>query len=146
MTISLHNLRPAAGSRRKEKRVGRGNASGHGTYSTRGVKGQRARSGGRKGTKRRGMKRIILALPKRGGFKTGRPRNRIVLVGALEKAFDANASVTVAALEEKELVGRGPGKVKVLDGGTLLKPLTLSGLLVSAGARAKIEAAGGKIV
>lgn len=144
--MTLHNLRPAAGSRRKEKRVGRGNASGHGTYSTRGVKGQRARSGGRKGTKRRGMKRIILALPKLGGFKSGRPRNRIVMLGALEKAFDAGASVSVAVLEEKELVGRGPGKVKVLDGGAISKPLTITGLLVSVGARAKIEAAGGKIV
>lgn len=146
MTTTLHNLKNSPGSRKREKRVGRGNASGHGTYSTRGVKGQRARSGGRSGQQRRGMKRIVLATPKLGGFNSGKPRNRITSVGALEKFFKAGEKVTAQILEEKGLVARRAGKVKVLDTGSITKALELTGLLVSAGARAKIEAVGGKIL
>ncbi len=66
--ITLSNLQPKIGSRHRRKRVGRGNASGHGTYSGRGIKGQRSRSGGKKGLKLKGLRHNIKNFPKLRGL------------------------------------------------------------------------------
>ncbi|PIY78798.1 MAG: 50S ribosomal protein L15, partial [Parcubacteria group bacterium CG_4_10_14_0_8_um_filter_35_7] len=85
MSLSLHNLKSR--KRKKRKRVGRGNASGHGTYSGRGLKGQKSRSGGKKGLKLKGFKVIIQNIPKTRGFKSIHPKMEIVNTGDLEKKF-----------------------------------------------------------
>jgi len=69
MALQAQQLKPATGSTKKRKRVGRGNSSGHGTYSTRGLKGQKSRSGV-SGLKRLGMRQVLLRTPKYKGFKS----------------------------------------------------------------------------
>lgn len=68
--LTINNLKPAVGSKHCPKKVGRGNASGHGTYSCRGGKGQTARSGGGRGLKLRGFKALMQSTPKLGGFRS----------------------------------------------------------------------------
>lgn len=145
MTLSLHTLKPARGAKRRSKRIGRGNASGHGTYSTRGQKGQRARSGGRKGLKLMGARRLIMSAPKVRGFRSLRPRLVVVNIFDLERVMKSGDMVTPAKLAAAGLVADGSGKMKILGDGTLTKPLTIRGLLVSQPAREKILAAGGAI-
>lgn len=144
MTMTLHTIKPAAGSSRKEKRVGRGNASGHGTYSTRGVKGQRARSGGRRGLKLLGMKRIIAQMPKSRGFLSHKPRAAAVQLSVLAAAFGPGATVTLSLLKTKGLVPSSASRAKIIGVGKTVS-LTVKGIKVSAGARAAIEAAGGRV-
>lgn len=145
MTIGLHNLKPAPGSRHKRKRVGRGNASGHGTTATRGTKGQKSRSGV-SGLKRLGMKRIMLALPKLGGFRSIATRPAVVKLGDLAAAFPDGGAVTLSVLKGKGLVPHRAAAVKVIGASAIKKPLQLKDIKVSAGAKAAIEAAGGSIV
>ncbi len=144
MAFSLHTVRPAAGSRRARKRVGRGNASGHGTYSTRGMKGQRARSGGRKGLKKKGMKRIIAALPKFKGFVSKRVRPAAVPLAAVA-AMKAGEEVTLRALKRAGLVPASAKGAKVIGIAALSKKLVLKGVAASASAKAAIEKAGGSV-
>ncbi len=145
MAYALHTLRPAHGSRRAKKRIGRGNASGHGTYSTRGAKGQRARSGGRKGLKRKGMKRIIASLPKYHGFTSLKPHVETVRLGLVAGRFADGATVTLQALKRQELVPSAARKAKLVVGGEVKKKLTFRGIAASAGARAAVEKAGGAV-
>lgn len=146
MTLSLHNLKPSALSHHRIKRVGRGNASGHGTFSTRGSKGQRSRAGGRRGLKRLGMKRIIASLPKRRGFLSHRERPVELSVGLLLGAFPAGATVGLNDLVRKGLAPPGSKNVKLIGGGSLKTAITIRGVAATAGARAQIEAAGGKLI
>lgn len=130
--LTLHNLKPAKGAAKKKKRVGRGNASGHGTYSGRGLKGQRARSGGKSGLKRLGMRHIVLQTPKARGFKSARPKNQVVRVERLNAAFADGATVTPQALAKAGLIKDANKPVKVLGNGTLtLKNLTFKNVAVS---------------
>ncbi len=122
----LHTLRPKTGSRKRRKRVGRGNASGHGTYSTRGMKGQRARSGGRSGLKRLGMKRIIASMPKLGGFRSRRIRPIEVTLANVDRAFAAGDTVSMRTLKRKALVPPLARSAKVLAPGKLSKALTFA--------------------
>src|SRR3989344_399564 len=85
--LTLHNLKINKKAKKKTKRVGRGNASGHGTYSGRGLKGQKARAGGKGGLKRRGLKQLLRNKPKLGGFKSLKPKMAIVDLDQLEKVF-----------------------------------------------------------
>ncbi|MEK7139549.1 MAG: uL15 family ribosomal protein, partial [Patescibacteria group bacterium] len=103
MAITLSQLKPAAGSKHRAKRVGRGNASGHGTYSTRGMKGQRARSGSRKGLKLKGMKARLLTIPKKRGFNSPYPKHQIINVSDLNRLADG-AVVTRKLLAERLLI------------------------------------------
>ena len=145
MPYGLHNLRPARGSRKSFRRFGRGHGSGRGKTAGRGTKGQKARTGGRKGLKRLGMKRILLASPKLRGFRSLQAKPVIVNLEDLERAFTVGGMVTPRAIAEVGLVRDIRNGVKVLGGGTVTKALTLKGLMVSAPAKAKIEAAGGSV-
>lgn len=139
----LHTLKPAPGSKKRRKRVGRGNASGHGTYATRGMKGQRARSGGRKKLKRLGMKRIIQALPKLGGFTSRAIRPAEVALADVDRAFQAGETVSLKTLKKKGLVASSARLVKVLAPAALKKPLTFAAEVRFTGpARAAAEKAG----
>jgi len=104
MPLTLHTIKPFSGSKKKVKRVGRGLGS-TGTYSGRGQKGQRARSGGRGGLKLLGMKRIILATPKLRGFKSPYPKMVAVNIGDLEKKFNEVDKKKKAFEEEYKKIG-----------------------------------------
>ncbi len=143
--LSLHTLKKTPGARTRVIRVGRGNASGHGTYSGRGGKGQRARSGGRAGLKRLGFKQTLQRVPKYHGFKSKRARPAVVALNVLAAAFNADAAVNPEKLLKKGLITTARHGVKIIGSGEIKKALSLSGCRVTAGAKSKIEAAGGTI-
>jgi len=145
MALGLHNLKPNLNSKRKIKRIGRGNASGHGTYSTRGLKGQRARSGGRSGLKQKGWRHILLSAPKLRGFKSLYSKGQIVNLVDLEKKFNDGEKITPQVLAEKKLIANAHFLVKILGKGELNKKLEIVGCSVSASAKEKIEKIGGQI-
>ena len=145
MALSLHTIKPFPKSKKRVKRVGRGLGS-TGTYSGRGQKGQRARSGGRKGLKLMSMKRLIQSTPKLRGFKSHYPKFTVVNLFELEKKFNEGERVTPKTLLEKGLVGKMGERVKILGGGELKKKLVIEGCKVSESARTKIDKAGGKIM
>ncbi len=143
--MQAHELRPPRGAKRARKRVGRGNASGHGTYSGRGLKGQKARAGrkprlGFEG----GQTRLIKRLPRRRGF-TNRFRREYAPVNLRDLArFPAGTEVTPQLLKESRVLRSLRRPVKVLAGGSISRPLVVKAHGFSAGARQKIEAAGGQ--
>lgn len=145
MTLSLHTLKPKKGSRRSKKRVGRGLAS-TGTYSGRGVKGQRARSGGRRGLKLKGIRPLMLATPKKRGFIVSKPKPAIVNIGDVAKAFAGGAQVNPKTLMKRGLIENMTYGVKILAKGEIAIPLSVSGCLMSASAKEKIEKAGGAVI
>ncbi|TAL20601.1 50S ribosomal protein L15 [Patescibacteria group bacterium] len=145
MSYTLHTIAAAPGSRRKKKRLGRGNASGHGTYSTRGMKGQRARSGGRRGLKKKGMKRLLASLPKIGGFRSLKIKPESVTLAALAGHFRDGEEVTLNALKRRGLVSARARGAKIIGGAELKKKLIVRGLAASAGAKSAIEGAGGTV-
>ena len=145
MPYGLHNLKPASGSTSRTKRLGRGHGSGRGKTAGRGTKGQKARTGGRGGLKRLGMRRILLQQPKLRGFRSLAAKPAVVNLGDLERVFASGTTVTPVTLRNAALVREIANGVKVLGGGTVTKALTLKGLKVSAAAKGKVEAAGGKV-
>lgn len=147
MTLGLHNLQRFPHSRRPRKRVGRGLGSGHGAFSTRGVKGQRARTGGAKGLQRRSLKHLILHLPKFKGQKPHTPKACIVTTDGLERRFPVGAIVDGRAMLAARLVATDRQGIKVLAGAKpLTKAMTVRADAFSAGAKKMIAAAGGKAV
>ncbi|MFH0828619.1 MAG: 50S ribosomal protein L15 [Candidatus Kerfeldbacteria bacterium] len=145
MPLSLHTLTAKPGSRRQRRRVGRGNGS-RGSYSGRGAKGQRSRTGGRRGLIRRSLRSLMERVPKQRGFKAQAEKCAIVSVSNLERTCMANETVTPASLIEKHLIetpGRG---IKVLGGSALTKPITVYAHAFSRSAKESIEKAGGKAV
>ncbi|MBU1038785.1 50S ribosomal protein L15 [Patescibacteria group bacterium] len=144
MVLALNSLRSPAKSRRSKKRLGRGNASGHGTYSTRGLKGQRARQGGRKGLGQLGVKHFVARLPKVRGFKSLQKSFATVTIDRLA-TFPDGTVVDYSFLKSKRLV-RGPVRPLKLIGNTKLTvKLKVKVQAVSKGAQAVVEAAGGQV-
>ncbi len=141
-----NDVSPVAGSRKNRKRIGRGDSSGHGSYSTKGMKGQKARSGGRtRPGFEGGQLPLIKRLPAIHGFKNKfRVEYSVVNLSSLNK-FDAGTEVTLEKLLEARLVKSPTMPVKVLADGELDRPLTIRVSKISAAAKAKVEAAGGKI-
>jgi len=147
MSLSLNTIKPANGAIRRRKRIGRGNASGHGTYSTRGLKSQRSRTGGRNKLKRLGFKKILAQTPKLRGFRSAKPKNQVVNLRDLNQAFADGAKINAASLLKAGLITTVASPVKILGQGELrLKNLEFSGIKLSAGARAQAEKLGGKIL
>ncbi len=144
--MEAHELKPPPGSRHKRKRVGRGDGSGHGTYSGRGMKGQKARSG--KGVRlgfEGGQTPLIKRLPHRRGFRNAfRVEYAPVNVAQLER-FEAGTEVTAALLREVGIIKSLRQPVKVLGEGQISKALTVRVQGFSAVAKEKIEAAGGSV-
>ena len=145
--MQLNDLRPAEGSTKGRKRIGRGNSSGHGTYAGRGLNGQLSRSGGGKGAGfEGGQQPLAMRLPKLPGFIN---HNRVeyapVNVKRLEGLFESGDVVDAEALVAKGVIKHAYIPVKVLGDGELTKALTVRVDKVSASAQAKIEAAGGKV-
>lgn len=145
MALSLSNLKTASRFNKKRKRVGRGNASGHGTYSTRGLKGQKSRSGV-SGLKRLGMKKQLLAIPKKRGFRSIHKKLQPITLADLNKHFQDGATIDAKALFRAGLIASAGEGAKILAQGTLtLKNLKISGVALSAGAREQAEKAGSTI-
>ncbi|MCL4489429.1 MAG: 50S ribosomal protein L15 [Chloroflexi bacterium] len=142
--MKLHDLRPAVGSKKPRRRVGRGISAGQGKTAGRGTKGQRARTGrGIKPYFEGGQLPLVRRLPHTRGFTNiFRVEYQVVNVGALD-AFDARAEITPEVLAEKGMVSK-PERVKVLGTGELTKALTIRAHAFSSSAKEKIEAAGGK--
>ena len=142
--MKLHELSPAPGSRKEAYRKGRGHGSGNGKTAGRGHKGQKARSGkGMRAGFEGGQMPLMRRLPKRGFNNIFATKYATINVSDLEK-FDDGATVDVAALIEKGLVKNSFDAVKVLGNGEVTKKLTVSAGAFSAGAKEKIEKAGGK--
>ena len=143
--VRQDNISPAPGSRQSRKRVGRGNGSGHGTYSGRGCKGQKSRAGykmrpGFEG----GQLPLIKRLPRKRGFvNIFRIEYSTVSIGKLS-AFESGSEVTPEKLVEAGMVKSLRNPIKVLADGDINHPLTVKANKFSTSARAKIEAAGGK--
>jgi len=145
--MQAHDLKPPKGATHARKRVGRGNASGHGTYSTRGLKGQKSRAGNKP---RRffegGQTRLVKRLPSRRGF-TNPFRVEYSPVNLRDLAvFEAGTEVTPELLKEKRILRSLRRPVKLLAGGDITKPLTIRVHKASLTAKQKIEAAGGTVV
>jgi large subunit ribosomal protein L15 len=145
--MQLNDLQPAEGSRKPRKRVGRGNASGHGTTSGRGSKGQLSRSGGGKGAGfEGGQQPLAMRLPKLPGFRNiNRVEYAPVNVSRLQAIFADGDTVDADALLAHGVIKSTEIPVKVLGDGELTKKLIVKVDKVSASAQAKIEAAGGKV-
>ena len=144
--MKLHELGPQPGAKHKKKRVGRGPGSGHGKTSTRGQKGQNARSGGgKKEGFEGGQMPLQRRIPKFGFTNIFRKEYAIVNLSELSRVFKANAVVNEDTLLESGLLKKIGEGVKVLANGELDKPLTVHAKKFSAEARRKIEAAGGKV-
>ncbi len=145
--MDLHDLKPAEGSTKKRKRVGRGHGSGHGGTSGRGMNGQASRAGGTKGPGfEGGQTPLAMRLPKLPGFRNiNRKEYLPVNVGRLEENYEAGETVNHETLVEKGIIKYTDSLVKVLGDGELSKALTVAVDKVSASAQAKIEAAGGKV-
>ena len=140
------NLSPPIGAKKARKRVGRGNSSGHGTYSGRGVKGQRSRSGGNKIRPgfEGGQLPLIKRLPEKRGFvNIFRTEYSVVSLDKLN-IFESGSEVTPEKLLAARLVKSLRQPVKILSGGELKHPLSIKANKFSAAAKDKIEAAGGK--
>lgn len=144
MALTLHSLTPKPGSRTKSFRVGRGAGTGRGKTAGRGTKGQRSRSGGKKKLKLKGLKQMLLGFPKLRGFQSRYDKAVSIRLDQLAR-FEDGATVDVAALRKAGLLIRTDRAAKVVANGELKKKLTLKGIAVSAGAKAAIEKAGGKI-
>ena len=139
------NLAPAPGSKRDRKRVGRGDGSGHGTYSGRGMKGQKSRSGGNKMRPgfEGGQLPLIKRLPEKRGFTNiFRIEYNTVSLNRLN-IFDAGSEVTPEKLVAAGIVKSLRHPIKILANGEINRPLSVKANKFSATAKAKIEAAGG---
>lgn len=142
--MKLSELKPKKGSKRKAKKVGRGLGSGRGAFSTRGVKGQRARSGS---TKKPGFEGgrtpLISQIPKKRGFKSIFKKPEIVNLTDLAKIFKDGDNVGKKELFEAGLLDNTKLKIKILGNGEIDKKLVVEADYFSKSAEDKIKKAGG---
>ena len=144
--MKLNELKPPAGAKKKPKRIGRGQGSGHGNHtSTRGSKGQNSRSGGgvRPGFEG-GQMPLQRRLPKRGFKNPFRTAVAEVNIQDLVR-FEAGSVVDAQALAEAGLIKGTFEEIKLLGKGEIDRPLTVKVDRISAGAKSKLEAAGGTV-
>lgn len=142
--MRLNSMRPARGSKKKRTRVGRGIGSGLGKTAGLGHKGQKARAGGyHKVGFEGGQMPLQRRLPKTGFHSTLAAVTAEVRLGELQK-MEAG-TVDLAALKQENVVAKGIERARVIASGKLARAVTVKGLKVTKGARAAIEAAGGKV-
>lgn len=153
--VGLHNLKPAPGSRKTRKRLGRGEGSGTGKTSGRGQKGYGSRSGAKSRERfEGGQMPIHMRMRKLRGphmkksmpFEPFRTHTQPVNLADLEKRFESGAQVSIEAMKAAGLATRKDIPVKVLAKGSLSKPLTVHAHAFSAAAKSGIEDAGGACV
>ena len=142
--MDLSNLRPADGAKQSDNfRRGRGHGSGNGKTAGKGHKGQKARSGAPRVGFEGGQMPLYRRIPKRGFTNRNSKDIEAVNVSALER-FDNDTEVTIATLIEAGVIKDAKDGVKILGNGELTKKLTVKVNAFSEGAKAKIEALGGK--
>lgn len=129
--LNLTSLKPK--TRKRSRRIGRGNGSGRGSFSGRGMKGQRARSGSRKGLKLRGVRTLFKAIPKTRGFNSLADAVAVMNLSELDRK---TAKVSKIKLPH----------TKILGVGEISRAVTVEAAAFSASAKAKIEQAGGKAI
>lgn len=139
----LHLLQPAPGSRKRRKRVGRGDSSGHGKTATRGAKGQKARTGGKRGLARFAVRGAVLRIPKKRGFTSSKRAPAEVSLGRIAAVF-GTGTVTPRQLVRAGLVETIRYGVKVIGTAKLSQPLTVEAHRFSRTARAALGEARGK--
>lgn len=143
MSLSLHNLKGAP--KKSRKRLGRGNASGRGTYCTRGMKGQRSRSGGRR--KARARQAFLKSLPKLKGFKSPQEKVAIIDLEDLNRHFQKGDLINPRILRKAGLIDKIDSGVKILGDGELkITDLKFEGVRFSKSAKAKAAKRGGVIL
>ena len=143
--MDLNTLKPALGSTKDRKRIGRGTGSGHGKTATKGHKGQKARSGGSiKAGFEGGQMPLQRRLPKRGFTPLERVEYSVVNLSQLD-VFEAGAEVDAASLVAKGLVKGTNCLVKILGNGDITKSLKVAATKFSQSAKEKIVAAGGSV-
>ncbi len=142
MTLSLHTIQPAKNSQKKKKKIGRGGKRG--TYSGKGLKGQKARSGA-SGLKRLGMRQLIESTHKLKGFKSRNPKPEIVNLNTLNEKFPKGGKITPEILKENKLVNKIQNKIKILSNGEISVKLKVENCYVSKNAKEKIEKVGGSV-
>ena len=147
--IGLHNLSPAPGSHRDRKRLGRGPGSGQGKTAGKGHKGAMARAGhggpgGGKPGFEGGQMKITRRIPKRGFTNPFRVENQEVSLDAIA-ALPEGTEVTRETLVQAGVISLRKGPAKILGNGELSRAVVVRGVKVSAGARSRIEAAGGRV-
>jgi large subunit ribosomal protein L15 len=142
--MELNNIQPAVGAKHAKRRVGRGIGSGLGKTAGRGHKGQKSRSGGfHKVGFEGGQMPLQRRLPKRGFKSLAAPYKAEVRLSDLEKL--PVGEVDILALKQAGVVGELARVIRVIASGELTKKVSLKGLIVTKGAKAAIEAAGGSI-
>ncbi len=142
MSLNLSNIKTNS-KRQKTKRIGRGGKRG--TYSGRGMKGQKARSG-TSGLKRLGLRQLVEQTHKLKGFNSRRPRPQIVNLDKIDAKFNDGEKVNPESLEQKNLITTAGVGVKILSRGEISKKVEIQNCLISKQAKEKIEKAGGKIL
>ncbi|MFH0874266.1 MAG: 50S ribosomal protein L15 [Candidatus Komeilibacteria bacterium] len=144
--LGLHTLKKHPHSTHRKKRLGRGNASGHGSYSTRGQKGQRSRSGGKGGLKLKGIRGYLLRIPKTRGFKSSALRPVAISLNQLVAAFEAKEVITIKKLIDRGFIsGASRVPIKIIGNTPIVKVLTVKTHFITPAAKAAIEAAGGSV-
>jgi len=144
--MQLHYLKPNKGAKKKRKRVGRGNASGLGTYSTRGMKGQKSRSGasfypGFEG----GRTPLIKLIPKNRGFKSLKPEWAVINLSDIQSRFKTGTIIGKRELKKVNLIKSKKDLVKLLGAGEVTKKFTVIIDACSKSAEKKIVKAGGEV-
>jgi large subunit ribosomal protein L15 len=151
-SVGLHNLKPAPGSKKDRKRVGRGHGSGHGKTSGRGHKGYNSRAGAKQRARfEGGQNPLHMRMRKLRGpnkkmsmpFEMFRTHTQHVNLDDLDSRFDDGASIGMAELKSTGLAKKRDVPVKILGRGELTKKFTVSAHKFSASARERIEGAGG---
>ena len=142
--MRIEDIKPAEGSTKNRKRVGRGVGSGHGKTACKGHKGQKARSGGTKGAGfEGGQMPLQRRIPKRGFTNIFKKEYAIVNLNTIDALKD-DAVITPELLIEKGVIKKMKDGLKILAKGSIQRPVTIKANAFSASAATKIEAAGGK--
>ncbi len=141
----LNTIQPAEGASRKRKRIGRGQGSGHGKTSTKGHKGQKARSGGSvKAGFEGGQMPMQRRLPKRGFTPLRRKEFTLVKLSQLD-CFESGVEITIDSLVQAGLIGNKSCTIKILADGEVTKAINIQAHKFSTAAKEKILAAGGSV-
>ena len=145
MGLSPNTIKSAVGAKQTSKRLGRGNGSQKGTYAGRGLKGQRARSGGKGGGHNRGFKQSLRKIPKLRGFKSQQKKLETVTLATLNGVTKAGDVVTPWTLAKIGVVDKPQLGVKIVASGTLDHAVTIKGCVATKTSLEAIEKAGGTL-
>lgn len=144
MALTLHTLTPKHGARTKSFRIGRGPGTGRGKTAGKGTKGQKARTGGGKKLKLKGLKQMLLSFPKNRGFQSYYDKPATVPLSRLA-SFKDGATINLASLRKAGIISRIDRAAKIVGSGDFSKKLTIEKVGVTPSAKAAIEKAGGSV-